>query len=85
LNAFVLPNAFFHSLPAFSNKMVVCNTEYANDGTKRQIGCTGVGQLLSGTIYQIGWKMFFPYDTYVSSLNTSDFGTVTIYSVQMIN
>jgi hypothetical protein len=81
----VLPNAFQHNLPAFPNKVVVCQTEYATSTTNRSIGCTGVGQLSSSTIYQIGWKMFFPYDNYVSPINCTQFGTITIYSMQMIS
>jgi hypothetical protein len=51
-------------LPAASNKIVKCVVENTDTGSLRQIGCTGVGSLVVGTVYYIGWKMFFPYDNY---------------------
>jgi hypothetical protein len=63
---------------------VKCVTEYASLGTSRRIGCTGVGSLVFGTVYQVGWKMFFPYDNYESSIDCTQFGTLTIYTTQKI-
>lgn len=83
-SAFVLSNGFTHNLPAFTNKVVVCQTEFASNSTNRSIGCTGVGQLLASTVYTVGWKMFFPYDNYNSSINCTQFGTVKVLSMQVI-
>lgn len=83
--AFVLPSAYSHNLPPFPNKEVVCVTENADSTATRQIGCTGVGALTAGTVYYVGWKMFFPYDNYESSLNCSQFGLLTIYTTTTIN
>ena len=63
---------------------MVCVTEYASSTTNRQIGCTGVGALTTGTVYYVGWKMFFPYDNYQSSVNCSQFGLLTIYTTKTI-
>jgi hypothetical protein len=84
-SAFVLPSGFSTNLPAFSNKAVVCVTEYATSTTNRQIACTGVGALSSATVYYVGWKMFFPYDNYQSSVNCSQFGLLTIYTTKTID
>lgn len=83
--AFVLPSSFSTNLPAFTNKQVVCVTEYASSTTNRRIGCSGVGALTGGTTYSVGWKMFFPYDNYQSSLNCSQFGLLTIYTTNTIS
>lgn len=83
-SAFVLSNGFTHNLPAYPNKVVVCQTEFASNSTNRSIGCTGVGQLLTGTVYAVGWKMFFPYDNYQSAINCTQFGTVKVLSMQVI-
>ena len=68
-NAFVLPNGFTFNLPAFPNKDVRCVVEDADDTVNRKITCTGVGSLEMGTVYEIGWKMFFPYDNYESEID----------------
>lgn len=60
--------------------------EYATSTTNRQIGCTGVGALAaSPTIYYVGWKMFFPYDNYQSSINCSKFGLLQILTTTTIS
>jgi len=71
-------------LPAAPNKVVKCVVEYAVTGSSRQIGCTGVGSLVSTTVYYIGWKMFFPYDNYESSIDCTKFGILTVYTTQKI-
>lgn len=81
----MLPSGFSTNLPAFTNKQVVCVTEYASSSTNRRIGCTGVGALTGGTTYYVGWKMFFPYDNYQSSINCSQFGLLTIYTTTTIS
>ncbi len=58
--------------------------EYASVGASRTIGCTGVGQLSVGMVYFVGWKMFFPYDNYQSSVDCTSFGTLTIFTTQKI-
>lgn len=83
-NAFVLTNGFSFNLPAFPNKEVVCSVENAASSTTRQIACTGVGALSMGTVYYVGWKMFFPYDNYESSVSCSQFGLLTIYTTTTI-
>ncbi len=65
--------------------MVKCVTEYINNGANRRIGCTGVGALTFGTVYEIGWKMFFPYNNYEASIDCTQFGTLTIYTTQFIS
>jgi hypothetical protein len=85
-NAFVLPSGFSTNLPAFANKQVVCVVEYASSTTNRQIGCTGVGALaISPMVYYVGWKMFFPYDNYQSSINCSKFGLLQILTTTTIS
>ena len=84
-SAFVLPSGYSTNLPAFPNKNVVCVTENADSTTNRQIACTGVGALTMGTVYYVGWKMFFPYDNYQSSVNCSQFGLLTIYTTTTID
>lgn len=61
-----------------------CVVENNDSPSSRQIGCTGVGALSAGTVYNIGWKMFFPYDNYESSINCTSFGTLTVYSTVKI-
>ena len=39
----------------------------------------------SPTIYYVGWKMFFPYDNYQSSINCSQFGLLQIYTTTTIS
>jgi hypothetical protein len=82
--AFVLPSGFSTNLPSFPNKQAVCVVEYASSTTNRQIGCTGIGALSASTIYNVGWKMYFPYDNYNSSINCSQFGLLTIYTTTKI-
>jgi hypothetical protein len=82
----VLPSGFSNNLPAFANKEVVCAVEYASSTTNRQIGCTGVGSLsASPKVYYVGWKMFFPYDNYQSSINCSQFGLLKILTTTTID
>ena len=83
-NAFVLPNGYTHNLPAFPNKEVRCTVEYSSDTIKRKIACTGVGSLLSTEVYEIGWKMFFPYDNYESDIDCTEFGLITVYTAETI-
>lgn len=80
----MLPSGFSFNLPAFANKQVVCVVENAASSTNRQIGCTGVGALVAGQVYYVGWKMYFPYDNYASSVNCSQFGLLTIYTTTTI-
>ncbi len=84
-DAFVLENGFTTNLPAATNKMVKCVTEYATNGANRRIGCTGIGALTVGVVYEVGWKMFFPYNNYEASIDCTQFGTLTIYTTQQIS
>ena len=59
--------------------------ENADTGSIRQIGCTGIGSMSKGTVYQVGWKMFFPYDNYASSIDCTKFGTLTVYTTKKIS
>ena len=58
--------------------------ENADDTVNRKITCTGVGSLEVGTVYEIGWKMFFPYDNYESEIDCTEFGLLTVYTAEMI-
>ena len=40
---------------------------------------------MAGTVYYVGWKMFFPYDNYQSSVNCSKFGLLTIYTTTTVD
>ena len=80
-----MENGYTTNLPAATDKVVKCVTEFAATGTSRRIGCTGVGSLVFGIVYEVGWKMFFPYDNYESAIDCTEFGTLTIYTTQTIN
>jgi hypothetical protein len=41
--------------------------------------------MVKGTVYYVGWKMFFPYDNYASSIDCTQFGTLTVYTTQKIS
>ena len=71
-------------MPAFTDKVVRCVVEFETDTIKRKVVCTGVGSLLSTQVYEIGWKMFFPYDNYESDIDCTEFGLITIYTAETI-